>query len=156
MEIQDAPSVNTPSGEIKTKKFYTSGWVIFATYLGGPLAGGYVMSKNFENLGNKEYAKKTLYIGAVSTLVLLTTFALLPNSIMDKIPKRFFPIVYISIVYGLMVKYQDKTIKEQIASGAAKKYSGWKASGIGLLSFIIIAVYFFMLIFLLPESIILK
>lgn len=135
----------------KNIKLYTTGWVGFATYLGGPLAGAYLMSKNFENLNKKEFASNTLRAGIVATLLLFGILPFIPESTMDQIPNSIIPITYTSVIYGFMTKYQDKDIKEHLKNNGIKQ-SGWKATGIAILSFVISMVYFFALIMFLPES----
>lgn len=55
----------------KNAKVYTMWWIVSATYLGGPLAGAYLMSQNFEVLNKKYYAQNTFRIGIVSLIILL-------------------------------------------------------------------------------------
>jgi len=132
-------------------KLYTTNWVIFATYIGGPLAGAYLMSKNFENLNNKKFALNTLIIGILATLLLFGILPFIPESILNSIPNYIIPAIYTSIIYGFMKKYQDKDIKEYLKNNGVKQ-SWWKAMGIAILSLIISMLYFFVLIILIPES----
>ncbi len=144
--------INTLEQQKKDKKLYTTGWIVFATYLGGPLAGGYLMSKNFESFGNEVYAKNALKIGVVATLFLFSSLPFIPESIIDQVPNSLIPITYTFAIYLLMTKYQDKAIKDHIKNNGARQ-SGWKVTGIAILSVIISMIYFSALIMLLPESV---
>lgn len=136
----------------KNTKLYTTGWVGFATYLGGPLAGAYLMSKNFESLNKKDCAQNALKNGIIATLLLFGLLAFIPESIMDQVPNSLIPLTYTSVIWSLMTKYQDKEIKEHLKNNGVKQ-SGWKVTGIAILSLIISLVYCIALIMLLPESI---
>ena len=54
----------------KIQRFYTVGQILLAAFIGGPLAAGYLMSKNFINLGNAGAARKTLWAGIFATIIL--------------------------------------------------------------------------------------
>jgi hypothetical protein len=133
-------------------KLYTIGWITFATYIGGPLAGCYLMSENFKNVGNEDLAEKTFKIGIISIILLFGSIAFIPESILDKIPDAIIPLTYTAIIYLYVKKFQGKSINEHIENGGLK-YSGWRATGFGILSLIVSLLYFFILVMLIPEKI---
>lgn len=133
----------------KNTKFYTTIWVLIGTYLGGPLAGSYLMSKNFEALNQKNYAKNTLLIGIIANSLLFGLLIIIPSSVIDQIPNSMIPLTYTSAIYGLMIKFQDKEIKENLKDDENKQ-SGWKVIGIVILSLIISFLYVFTLLMLFP------
>ncbi len=135
------------------KKLYTKGWVLLGTYFGGPLAGCYMVSKNFEALGQKELAQKVFRIGIITT-ILFGALVFIPESITDKIPNySIIPFIYTVVICCYCVQKQGEAIDEHIKNGG-QKYSGWKVTGIGILSLIILLAYFFALVLLLPENLI--
>lgn len=138
MNMIDSKKMNNLANVEHDKiKLYTIGWIIFSTFLGGPLAGCYLMSVNFKNLGDKDLARKTLKIGIISTILLCggTTYLVVEN-IAEEIPNYLIASTYIAIIYAYLKTYQEKSIKEHIEKGGLK-YSGWKSTGIGIMSFII-------------------
>lgn len=141
----------TPDPYHQSVKLYTAGWIGFATYFGGPLAGAYLMSKNFDYLGKKDQAGTALKIGIIATLLLFGALPFIPQNIMDRVPNYLIPIAYTSIMYGFINKYQEKDIQEHLKNNGAKQ-SGWKVFGIALLALLISMLYFFGLIMLLPEN----
>ena len=138
MNMIDSKKMNNLANVEHDKiKLYTIGGIIFSTFLGGPLAGCYLMSVNFKNLGDKDLARKTLKIGIISTILLCggTTYLVVEN-IAEEIPNYLIASTYIAIIYAYLKTYQEKSIKEHIEKGGLK-YSGWKSTGIGIMSFII-------------------
>ena len=96
-------------------KIYTIGWIIFSTCLGGPLAGCYLISENFKNLGNKDLARKILIIGIISTILLFGSIAyLIVENIMVKFPNSLIPVIYTTIIYVYLKIYQEKSIEKHL------------------------------------------
>ena len=135
-----------------TKKIYTKGWILFGTYLGGPLAGGYYVSKNFETFGQQNYADKALKIGIVATIAFFGLFAFIPPSITSKVPNFIIPICYLAILSNYLGKYQDKMLETHLKNGG-EKYSGWKVFCIAVACLVISLAFFFTLLLALPMSI---
>lgn len=136
-------------------KLYTTGWMVAATFIGGPLAGFYLLSVNFKNLKKPQLARKAIIQGMFISLVLFTSFMILPKKILDIIPKTIFPILY-SMFLGMYADIQQGSeIKSHIKNGG-KKYSGWKAAGIGIVCLVLILLYIFVLgyilSFIFPEK----
>lgn len=151
MNMIDSKKMNNLANVEHDKiKLYTIGWIIFSTFLGGPLAGCYLMSVNFKNLGDKDLARKTLKIGIISTILLCgSPICLIVENPINQIPNYLIPTIYISIIYAYLKTYQEKSIKKHIEKGGLK-YSGWKSTGIGIMSFIVTSfILFFVLILVL-------
>ena len=118
------------------KKFYTTGWVVLAAYLGGPLAGVYLMSKNFESLERKDYARNILIIGTIISLALATFTFSMPQA-SDKLAFGFqYMIFNLLTFYALMTKYQSKQIGEHLSNGGTK-HSGTTVLGYTFLAALI-------------------
>jgi len=131
------------------KKVYSERWIWFASLIGGPLAGCYLMSKNFNTFGKNDYAKKSFKIGIISTGLLFLALNFLPSAIIDIIPSYLIPILYTIIISTYLKKYQGEELKNYINSGG-KKYSGWKVTGISILSLIITIIYFLIITLIIP------
>lgn len=102
-------------------KLYTTNWVCYAAAFGGPIAGAYLMSKNFAYLGNKPYAKKTLLWGVVVTCL---TGVMVPNALI--------PAISAGVMHHFMRAYQGKAIKNHLENNG-KTQSGWKAFGLSFI-----------------------
>lgn len=117
----------------KKEKVYTRNQIILATYLGGPLIAGYILSKNFKALGNTNAAKKSLYFGIVATIVIFGGVTLVPEKIINSIPKFLIPGIYTGLAVYFFQSYQGKKIEEYLKNGY-KKASFWSVLSISLLS----------------------
>jgi hypothetical protein len=130
--------------ENKTKnvKFYTNKAIGFATFLGGPLAAGYLIRENYLSLNNPDEGKNALMIGIVATIVMFTVIFMIPESIMDKVPSQILPLIYTAIIYYIVEQKQGEVLKLHEENGN-NFYSGWKAVGIGFISLLIISAFIF-------------
>lgn len=132
-------------------KLYKPGWIVAATFLGGPIAGCYMMSVNYKNLQKTTSAKKTLWFGIIASLISANLILFAPSEIKRIYSKISVPILY-SVIMGIYAdQYQGKSIKEHIVKGE-KLYSGWKSAGIGLLFLLVHLIYFFLLSAIVPEK----
>ena len=110
---------------------------MIATYLGGPLATGILVKKNFESLGQRRNARISMAIGIVATILLLAVIFAIPEHIIVKIPYAAIPLAYTAAIYFIVDKYQGDVLKNHKEVGG-EFYSGWKAAGIGAISLLII------------------
>lgn len=118
-------------------KFYSQKAIAIATYFGRPLAAGILIRRNSLNLGREKQAVNSLIIGIISTIVIFIGIFSVPEHIIDKIPNIIIPAIYTGIIYLIVEKNQGKELnahKEQ----NGEFYSGWKATGVGVISMLII------------------
>ena len=123
-------------------KIYSPNQILLGSFWGGPIATVYFLYKNYSELGNHEYAEKTIYIGSFLTVVLVGTLPFLP----ENFPNMFLPIMY--SLLGKQLAVQSQLSKEDIASD--EKYlfeSNWKVFGIGTLTLIIFLVVSLVVLF---------
>ena len=107
------------------KRFFTKRTVSVATFLGGPLIGGYMLAENFKVLNQPQFVKKTwLFTILITALILFIAFQLPENS---KFPSAIFTITYVLIGVGAYSKLQDSSIVEQINKGASEHSFGRSA-----------------------------
>jgi hypothetical protein len=113
------------------KKLYSSKAIAIATYFGGPLAAGVLMRRNFINLGKDDYARQSLMISIIATLLMFVGLLSIPEQMIDKIPRYVIPAVYTAIVYWIVYRLQGADLeKHRKINGLF--YSGWKAAGVGV------------------------
>ncbi len=125
---------------------------MIATYLGGPIAGFYLMSANFKNLHNTKSAKKTLYIGIVSSIVLFTGVLFVPGVIIDAVPHFLIPLIYTVVITVYAQGIHGEIIKEHLNKGG-EIYSGWKVFGMGISFLAVSLIYVFILVMIIPGNI---
>ena len=143
--------INDNTSKIENYKLYTTFSIGLASYIGGPIAGCYLMSTNFKNLQKPQPAKKTLAAGIFATLIIFGALPFIPEKIINKIPDLFIPLVYTSIIVGYAQQLQGKEIKTHLKNGK-KRYSNWKVCAIGILCLLITLIYFFVIITIFPEN----
>jgi hypothetical protein len=135
----------------KDLRFYSQTAIGMATFIGGPMAAGYLIRENFLSLDQPDKGKKSLIIGIISTVLLFTGIFIIPESIMDKVPNQILPAIYTGIIY-LIVEKIHGTILNQHKENGNEFYSGWKAAGIGFISLIILLIGIFGYAFLSPDG----
>jgi hypothetical protein len=140
--------------ENKTKdlKFYSQKAIGIATFIGGPLAAGYLIRENYLTLNKPDEGKKSLIIGIVSTIILFTGIFMIPENIIDKVPNQILPLIYTGIIYLIVDKIHGKILNQHKENGN-EFFSGWKAAGIGLISLVILLIGIFGYIFLSPDGV---
>lgn len=123
-------------------KLYSSKAISGATFLGGPLAAGYLISENFKALNKPNDGRKSLIIGIVTTIILFGGIFMLPEQIIDKIPRQLIPLIYTGIIWGI-VEWKQGDILKAHKENNNTFFSGWRAAGIGLISLLIIGIGIF-------------
>jgi len=132
-------------------KFYSQKAIGIATFIGGPLAAGYLIRENYLSLNKPDAGKKALIFGLLVTVLLFTGIFMLPDAVINKIPRGILPAIYTGIIYLIVEKIQGKILNEHKTNNNTF-YSGWKAAGIGLISLVVISVGILAYIFLAPED----
>ena len=113
-----------------------------ATFIGGPIAAGYLVMQNFKELDKPDDGKKAFIIGVLSTIVMYIGIFMIPEAILDKIPNAIIPAVYTLIIYLIVDKLQGKELNEHKLL-ENQFVSVWKAVKVGVISlFITIAGVF--------------
>lgn len=136
----------------KNLKFYSQKSIGLATFIGGPLAAGYLIKENFNALNKPDEGKKSLIIGIISTILIFGGLFMIPESIANRIPNQILPIIYIGIIYIIVEKIHGKILNNHKEFGN-EFFSGWKAAGIGLVSLVILAIGVFGYIYLSPDGV---
>jgi hypothetical protein len=128
-------------------KLYSSRSIWGGTFLGGPLAAGYMIGENFKTQGRKREGTISLVIGIVFTVILFSSLAFIPEGIVENIPNQLIPLVYMGIAAGLVEWKQGSFINLHKKNGLAF-YSGWRTALVGFISILIIGIVFIPIILL--------
>jgi len=111
--------------EIQPEKFYKERAIWVGAFLGGPLAAGYLISKNYEALHEPENAKKTWIFSIITTIVVIVIAILIPED--TKMPTNVIPLIYTALAYYLAQYFQGAKVKSQIENGG-EYYGGGELS----------------------------
>lgn len=121
------------------QKFYSLRSISIATFLGGPVAAGILIRRNFLNLNEDKKALNALFIGILSTLLLFVLLFSIPESTIDRIPSSLIPAIYTGLIYLVANKLQGEILQDH-KDNRGEFYSAWRATGIGLVfSLLIVA-----------------
>ena len=130
---------------VSEARLFTEKATATASAIGGPLAGAYLIARNFRTLGKEDSARLTLTVGVIVTLCLFTAITFLPENTLDKIPKHFIPLAYGIVGYIVVRSFQQKDIDAHLAAGG-KKGSWHVIVGSGLVSLAISLGYFWIIV----------
>ncbi|MCV9933323.1 hypothetical protein OIU80_13615 [Flavobacterium sp. LS1R47] len=120
--------------EVPTQKIYKDRAIWVGTFLGGPLAAGYLIAENFKVFNETQKAKITWIIAIIATIIIFSGVFLIPEDV--KIPNQIIPLIYTGIAFYCVQYYQGQKINEHINSGGAF-YGGWRTIGIGFIALLI-------------------
>jgi hypothetical protein len=129
---------STPANEsVASQKItmYSPGQIAWATYLGAPIAGCWLLALNYRRLGDATAANLALISGSIGTVLLLALFFALPAGF----PEFVVPATIAFVMYQCVRALQGKTYEDRLANGA-NKGSGWVTTGIGILCLISILI----------------
>ena len=107
--------------------------VIFASYLGGPLAAGLALRYNYRQMGKYEEGKLALFAGALLTLALIGLAVFLPSE--TKIPLKYFGFLIVFATWYFIYKLQGAQLREHFKNGA-KKAPWYRIFGYGSISIV--------------------
>jgi L-cystine uptake protein TcyP (sodium:dicarboxylate symporter family) len=126
------------------RKLYDTKEIIVGTFLGGPLAAGYLLAENYKHFDENKKAKKTWIIAILSAVILYSIVLFVPQ--IEYIPVIVIPLVYTAITRVILKLFQEKRIERSIANNVPI-YSMWRAILVGLIG-ILLPFVFLNLVFL--------
>lgn len=140
---------NTTQKQPKDKSLCSIRGIRFSAFLGGPLGAFYLISKNFETLGNKLEARKSFLYGIFSTALIFAVLpislnSLVPYKIYHKIASPVIPLIYTAITGAYANRAQGAALKEGLLAGK-KKFSKLKIIGVTLSSIAISLTFLFLM-----------
>jgi len=138
--------------EVNTTKnltLYSQKAIGIATFIGGPMAAGYLIRKNYLALNESGKGKNALVIGIATTIALFFGIFLLPESIIERVPNLIVHLTYTAIILFIVGKIHGSILK------AHKEHNNdfasvWKAVVIGFVSLFLLVVATFCYILLAP------
>jgi hypothetical protein len=138
-----------PVADSAEERYYTPGQVLLAALLGGPLAGGYLFSRNYSLFGSPRKAKIALLCSlAVSVAAIGLGFALPAHT------SRTAPAAILAGMYRWYAKAAfQATIAERQAQGWLR-YSWWRVVGLSVTFLVLIVLLAALLLILIPRMLI--
>lgn len=128
----------TANYQNRTEKVYKDREIWVATLLGGTLAAGYMVAKNYRAFGETDKIWKTwLATVAATAFVLLVSFA----PYIDRLPNHLFSLVCAGIIVVLVQMYQGEKIRTHVRAGG-RIQSWWKTLGVSMAGFCITVILF--------------
>lgn len=125
---------NTANGDVI--RLYSPTQAGIAAFLGGPLAGAYVIRKNFLALDDADNAKNFGRAGLILTVLLVLIIPFLP----EKMPNAAIGIVWVVLTTQVLKKFHPS--KEQIESSPEYDFrSNWTVVGAAIVSMLITATF---------------
>lgn len=132
-------------------KLFSTRAVTAGTFLGGPLATGILMRRNFLNLGDRSKASRALWMSVVFTVALFAALCLIPEKVSAALPGSAFTAGYTALAYQLMLAYQGKALTSHRNAGGLF-YSGWKTFGVGMGALLATVLTVFSVVFTLSSA----
>lgn len=121
------------------KKIYKDKAMYVASYVGGPLAAGYIIAMNYKAFGDNKNYKRTILLTLVATAVIYTLAFIIPEDV--QIANYVFPITYTVLGFFIMRFLQGKQIDEHIKKGGFV-FSWGRVFLVGLLWMLITLAFF--------------
>lgn len=113
-----------------------------AGFIGGPMAAGFLIRENYIAQANSKKGNSALIIGIVVTILIFSLLFLLPDTMVDKVPKYLIPFIYLGLIYLVVQKEQGEILKIHKENNFPF-YSIWRAVLAGFVSLLLIIVGIF-------------
>lgn len=124
--------------ESPSYKLYSANSVGIATFFGSPLAGAYLMSRNYKVLGNQKNAYMAILYGVLTLVASFILVLLLP----DYIPSGILTLPELFATVQLMKHLQGPALEKHLSNNGALE-SRWKAFGISIMFMVVIMALMF-------------
>ncbi len=126
-------------------KLASSNQVYTAAFLGGPLAGGWLLFQNLKLIGRIQQSKLVLFGTFIALLVITIVGLFLPSNF----PNYIIPVVIAFIFKTLYEHIFQSNFKQHIANNGTKT-SWWKVLGTCIVSLVLTFIFIFSAVFILP------
>jgi uncharacterized membrane protein len=110
-------------------RIYTRGRIILGTFFGGPLAGGYLIARNYLAFGEEENVKRTHRLTILGTILFYCLIIIVPHN--QYVPKVLMPSVAIFLIYWLVGRLQHDKI-EMYRQNHRQIHTVWWTVSIGI------------------------
>ena len=141
IEYQPQPSV----------ALYTIPSIALASFLGGPIAAGWLVSENYRRLNEPRAARTALINGIVATVALVTMMAALPPRWASQLAGIIIPAIYTALIWILAERLQGRPLAAHFARGG-RRHSPWRAVGISLIAALPVALIYLAAIMVVPTA----
>lgn len=131
--------------------FYSANAIQLATFLGGPLIGGYLMRENYRALGEEQKGKQAFLWGVVTTILVFGGLLALPSTVSDRIPNYVLPAIFAGVIRWIVEVKQGDVLRQHKEQNRGF-YSSWRAAGLALISACMIALTVLATVFLWPND----
>ena len=118
-----------------SERVYRVGGIIAATFLGGPLAGGYMLAMNFKAFGEQTKARWSLAATFVFAIALCFLVVFVPA--FARLPRQLVPLTYSGIVWLVAHHFQHERIAAHTAAGGMK-HPWWRNALVIVISFVML------------------
>lgn len=116
--------------ERPAQKIYKDRAILVGTFLGGPLAAGYLIAENFKAFNDTDKVKKTWIYAILATIIVFGGVFMIPENV--KIPNQIIPLIYTAIAYYLVQHFQGQNISSHLSSGG-QLFSWWRTIAVGII-----------------------
>ena len=124
----------------KQRKIYTEKDMFLVAFLGGPLSAGYIIAENFKTFNETRKAQITWGITIVATILIFGSLLVLPETIVENIPKHIIPLIYTAIAFAIIYYYQKTKIEGYFAEGG-RKYGWGRVICVGFIGLIVTSLF---------------
>jgi hypothetical protein len=126
-------------------KLYDDRAVFVGTFIGGPLAAGYLIAENYKNLEERGKVLKTWLFAILATIVIIGVAFLIPTS--SGSPSYILPLLYSWFASYLAKWLQGDRIKLH-RRDMGELYTRWRAALVGLIGLVITFVIIFIVLYI--------
>lgn len=135
MSNQDTVEFDVDGGkkERLPRKFYTVPQVLFGVFLGGPLAGFFMMRRNYATMGDEDRASALGFWGILSMFPFLFAILLLPKEVPGAVVQGIMLVGFTGYIHNA----QRDRIHAMESSGTVQRFTHWRMVGMALLSAVI-------------------
>ena len=130
-----------------SKEYFSPRQVYIGTFVGGPLAAGYYLSKNFKLMEKPALDTACKVLGVIFTIMLFGVTFQLPKDF----PNTLIPIVYSAVAASIVWQWQ--ITKEEVEAVDLYTFqSNWRVAGISLASLLLTVAGLFLVVFFVPVA----
>ena len=121
------PEARLTDARSAPEKVYSLNQMAVATFLGSPLAGCWLMRKNYGVFRDERGGRQALLWGVLSSLAIIGLSIVLP----DKVPNSGLPVLYTLAFRYIASGLQGPRLEDEQAAGP-RKHSWWRVIGISV------------------------
>jgi hypothetical protein len=120
--------------EATTQKIYTLKSIRAATFFGGPLVAGYLISENYRVFNEDKKSKMAFVYAAVATIILFGIVFIIPPT--AKVPTYIIPLIYSWLTYLIVQQLMGDQMKVHVSAGGSV-FTIWRALLVGLIGAVV-------------------